>query len=496
MTITVDSTINEIRAKIPDFHTLICEALGHHVPEAMVKMLGGQTIATAAKKVGWDKTKLDDFINVLNECVKSTDRDVVETNQPIRKSRIELAEEQDIWIGHQIFWDRMPFKSDDWNFVFQGYLTTQAHGGPQTGELFYAASEIQDGSNESLTKVFRDLAHRVETRAEACLQKGHTVSAREAYLRACAHYRMPMWFIPPLEPEFRPLMDSMRACFRKAAALFEPQVEIVDIPFEGKNLPLYLQRGRPNGTPRPTVIMLNGGESFAEDGYFTLAPACLKRGYNFVTVDVPGQGGTPFDGLYLRPDMEVPLGAVLDYVSSLPDVDSDRIATYGVSLGGYIGPRAAVFDKRIKAIVANSALTSMYDLWMDLWKRIGPLLTYQLEHADPAQIGVLKSLAWRWGGDDPLQIPELNKGFEYDPRQITCPVLMLVGEGEYRSSSYIRSVQQHCLDVLPNSNKRLIVTPADEGAAHHCLYDNLALAIQEAFDWLDETFCNDQTRTD
>jgi hypothetical protein len=191
--------------------------------------------------------------------------------------------------------------------------------------------------------------------------------------------------------------------------------------------------------------------------------------------------------------MEVPLGAVLDYLSSRPDVDNDHIATYGVSLGGYIGPRAAAYDKRIKAVIANCALISMYELWMDLWKLVGPMLTHKLEHADPGQMGVLRSLAWRWGGDDPLKVPELNKGFEYDPHQVTCPMLLLIGEGEYRSSSYIRSVQHACLDALPNVNKRLVITPADEGAAHHCLYDNLALATQVAFDWLDETFCNGRT---
>ncbi|MBN1937418.1 MAG: hypothetical protein JW934_22365 [Anaerolineae bacterium] len=70
MTITVDSTINEIWQKVPNFYSLICEALGRHIPETMVKMLGSQTIEVASKRVGWDRAKLDDFVNVLNEHAK------------------------------------------------------------------------------------------------------------------------------------------------------------------------------------------------------------------------------------------------------------------------------------------------------------------------------------------------------------------------------------------------------------------------------------------
>jgi len=65
--ITSDSTIKEISSQVPNFYTLICEALGRHIPESMLKMLGSQTIEVASKRVGWDRAKLDGFIKVLNE---------------------------------------------------------------------------------------------------------------------------------------------------------------------------------------------------------------------------------------------------------------------------------------------------------------------------------------------------------------------------------------------------------------------------------------------
>jgi len=75
---------------------------------------------------------------------------------------------------------------------------------------------------------------------------------------------------------------------------------------------------------------------------------------------------------------------------------------------------------------------------------------------------------------------EHNMAFNYDPSQITCPVLILIGEGEYESSSYIQGVQQKCIKALPNPESKLVIAPTSEGAAHHCLPDNPVLAAQAA----------------
>ena len=88
--------------------------------------------------------------------------------------------------------------------------------------------------------------------------------------------------------------------------------------------------------------MIGGGETFTEDLYYHIAPAAIRRGYNFMTVDMPGQGDLPFQGVYFRPDFETPMKAVVDYALSRPDVDPARLAAYGISAGGYIVPRAEI----------------------------------------------------------------------------------------------------------------------------------------------------------
>jgi hypothetical protein len=89
------------------------------------------------------------------------------------------------------------FKSQGFEFVFQWILGMQTHGASEVGESFFAASQIKDGDPASWVKAWQALAERVEQRAAASFERGHLVSAREAYLRAYTYYRAAFAFIDP-----------------------------------------------------------------------------------------------------------------------------------------------------------------------------------------------------------------------------------------------------------------------------------------------------------
>ena len=48
-------------------------------------------------------------------------------------------------------------------------------------------------------------------------------------------------------------------------------------------------------------------------------------------------------------EYEEPVSAVIDFIEKRDDLSSDRVAIWGVSLGGYYAPRAASHDDRLKA---------------------------------------------------------------------------------------------------------------------------------------------------
>lgn len=100
---------------------------------------------------------------------------------------------------------------------------------------------------------------------------------------------------------------------------------------------------------------------------------------------------------------------------------------------------------------------------------------------------VVKAVAYRWGvkGDNIPGLVAVNKGFSFDPSQVLCPTLLLVGAGEYADKE-VRKQQNECLSKLPNPMKKLIVTPFDTGASSHCMPENRSLMGEILFDWLDD----------
>jgi alpha-beta hydrolase superfamily lysophospholipase len=62
------------------------------------------------------------------------------------------------------------------------------------------------------------------------------------------------------------------------------------------------------------------------------------------------------EGLVFRPDWEKVVMPVVDFALKQPGVDPKRIALMGVSMGGYLAPRATAFEKRIAALIANDGI--------------------------------------------------------------------------------------------------------------------------------------------
>ncbi|MFE5118266.1 alpha/beta hydrolase [Streptomyces sp. NPDC056669] len=69
-----------------------------------------------------------------------------------------------------------------------------------------------------------------------------------------------------------------------------------------------------SGTPRPTVLFHGGYDSALEENYLALAAGALRRGYNVIAFDGPGQGSTVREqGLHFRPDWEAVVTPVVDF---------------------------------------------------------------------------------------------------------------------------------------------------------------------------------------
>lgn len=254
---------------------------------------------------------------------------------------------------------------------------------------------------------------------------------------------------------------------------------------------------------RPTLYNVGGGESFSEDMCLLFGIGDQERGYNVITVDLPGMGNTAAHGMKMEPAMEKPVSKVIDYLESRPDVDMDKLAVFGPSLGGYTVARAAAHDKRIKAMIANSIILNQYEYLVQarelkvlaryenfpLFKMITRLFGSWLA----GLFNVMDIYKWRWQVNTIQEWLDACKKFTVDPSNIQCPSLLLVGEDELAYSATHGFIAD-ALKKIKNPKVDLVIGKGEQGAAGKNMLPNLTLIRHRVFDWLDEVFQNNEEK--
>jgi hypothetical protein len=371
------------------------------------------------------------------------------------------------------------------------------YGGSAVGECYETASRIVDGDFESYTNAWEGTAQRVEVIGRDCFAKGHRVSARDALLRATTYWGASTMYVSPTDPRQRSSYEKARACFREAAALFDPPIEVVTIPYEkGRTLPGYFMRAGTAAEKRPTILMLGGGDSALEDLH-GVSVGAFSRGYNVLMFEVPGQKAMFFDypDLFFRPDAEVPIGHVVDYALGRPEVDPKRIALNGGSFGGYFAARAAAFEKRLAAVMA---LPLIWDIGTMFAEMLGldPTKPYPRDlesRLDMSQSFVRMvidgDIRTRSGHAHTTLAEWLDFMREFTvaghEKDLTCPLLVVAGESEFEPAR-LEKEKLHWSRAMNHPMSQIRIGKTSEGAEGHCLVNNLPLKSQIEMDWLDE----------
>ena len=183
------------------------------------------------------------------------------------------------------------------------------------------------------------------------LADGYRLSAGEHLTRAAVCYHFSKFVFVVDYEQMKAAHRKAVECRNLALPLIDPPGERVQIPYEGKHLAGILRK--PAGAARPPVVVMCMGLDSTKEEMDTNETVFLARGMATLTFDGPGQGEGEYD-FAIRGDYEVPVKAVLDFIGTRGDLDAARVGLWGVSLGGYYAPRAAAFEKRIKACIALS----------------------------------------------------------------------------------------------------------------------------------------------
>src|SRR6202451_2608894 len=185
---------------------------------------------------------------------------------------------------------------------------------------------------------------------EKSTDKADLAKANADYIRAWRLYSFGRWPIPASPGKQRSYEKAIQA-FLAHAKFFDPPLEVVHIPFEGKEISGYLRLPKNATGPVPLVIAVNGLDSRKEDLTESFG-AILPFGIGFLAVDGPGTGQAP---IKVSETSERMLSRVVDYAQSRPEIDRTRIAFHGVSWGAYWATKMAIVERaRLRGASAQS----------------------------------------------------------------------------------------------------------------------------------------------
>jgi len=378
------------------------------------------------------------------------------------------------------------------------------YGGASFGEVLAIAQKITAGNYDSWYDASSSFADRLAGEADDQLAKGHRISARDSYLRACNYYRSADFFLhgTPNDPRVSRAFQRSTACYKAAAALFEPPIESVRIPYEGTTLQGYLHRVDASGRPRPTLLLNSGFDGSPEEMHWSGARAAVERGYNVLVFDGPGQySSVHSQGLHFRHDWESVVTPVVDYALTRSEVDPAKIALHGASLGGYLAPRAAAFEHRLAACICDDGVFDYGTAQLSgivpekreqvraaLFLEDAPDLDAMLKHAmetnSVAQWAFTHGM-YATGTGSPRAYLAATQAFHLRDgiaEQIRCPTLVC----DAGKDLFFQGQAQQLFDHLTCPRTLLKFTDA-EGAGAHCEMGSARLAYARMYDWLDET---------
>ena len=198
---------------------------------------------------------------------------------------------------------------------------------------------------------------------QALAERQH-LSAGEHLLRATACYHFGKYLFTQDPAQMHAAHMKAVACYTLALPHLDPPGERVLIPYEGKQLAGVLRLPATSAGKPPLVIMCNGLDSTKEE-LDSFQVTFLRRGMATLAVDGPGQGEAEYD-FAIRADYEAVAKILIDWALTRGEIDATRVGIWGLSLGGYYAPRAAAFEKRLKACVA---ICGPYD-WGALWDSV------------------------------------------------------------------------------------------------------------------------------
>ncbi len=360
-----------------------------------------------------------------------------------------------------------------------------------------AAGSTYDAIFDQFTAQARRLAAKAESNRDA----NHRITARAQFLRAARYLTPPLFFAlgtsNPSKQAQAAAYRELKSTWDAAAALFDPIIAAVRIPYGRSTLPGWFLTPSSTGSARPTVILNNGNDAQMADIYSYGGTAAVERGYNALIFEGPGQGGNLFlKDIPFRPDWDKVITPVVDFLVGRTDVDAEKIAIIGWSEGGELVAQALTKEHRIAAGVVDPGILDEMGSFAAIpqglislvnegkkrevneeWDSIFPTLP------ESTQFTYTKS-SMPFGQDNFYDNIKKIQEFKLTPEQIgTIDNAMLVTQ--YEGEQFYAGQAQQVYDSL-KSERELVTFTTAEGAQLHDAPMAPQTRNEVVFDWLDD----------
>lgn len=355
-------------------------------------------------------------------------------------------------------------------------IEMQAWGAASISEIDQIGQQLKAhvGDNDKWWEEWTKMAQRIEGFADAEEAKGHKLTAGAYYLRAAIYYFCGERFVPPSEKKWDTYRKCL-SCFKKGIERRYPQIERVDVPYEGTTLPAWFLKADVKG-PAPTVVMFDGLDNAKEMSVLFGGVEIANRGINVLAIDGPGQGeALRLQKIPSRYDYEVPAGAAYDYLATRKEVDPKRVAVMGFSMGGYYAPRAASIDQRFAACVAWGGHFSYHEAWTRRRKI--------MESGGTKISAPGFQLPWVLGMPDMDACMKKLENYTLEgvAQKMKCPFYCLHGEND---TIVPVEFAEKLYQAVGSANKTLKVLTPFDGGSEHCQEDNRQVGANLVADWL------------
>ena len=246
-------------------------------------------------------------------------------------------------------------KRDDQQWMLD--LALNMRGRVQNFERDYLEVPKRAHNYQMLPKVWREAAEKHEALAKKSQAEGFKATATEHYEHAIEAYRMaqhPIYYDD--NPVKIRLCNKLNEMVDRRSECASYPIERVEVPFDdGKTISCLLHL-LPDRRKAPCILYVPGMDQTKEVFPLVHRNVAADRGFHVLSMDGPGQGNSNIQKIRAVGDNYERAGAaVIDYLLTRGEIESSKIAIYGISMGSYWSLRLASYDHRMAVVASATA---------------------------------------------------------------------------------------------------------------------------------------------